>query len=178
MDATLEPIHTIRRKITTQDMQDMAKLMAKRITETGACLMLGLRPESWFNFKARVKNTKKFEDILVRVRESKLSGIIDNIEAAGDPYDVVTKTGQVYQRPGDWRAKAWLAERVLAPERLGQQVVAGSTTTNTVIVGQLGGGEALAKLVSMYCTNAKALNPPTDKPAVDCPALPEPEQPK
>ena len=74
MDTILEPIPTIRRKITQADVQEMARLMAKRITETGAALIIGIKPETWFHFKAKPKNRAKFEQILTHVREAQLEG--------------------------------------------------------------------------------------------------------
>lgn len=113
----LTPV-TIKRKLTQSDIEQMAELMAKRITETGACLMLNIKPQTWFNWKGKQKNAGKFTDILSRVRETKLKACLDTIDEAGEAYEVPTKNGS-FMKPGDWRAKAWMAERVLAPDRLG-----------------------------------------------------------
>lgn len=113
---------TIIRKLTLADAEAIAKLVSKRITEQGACLMLGIKPTSWFQWKCRHKNQALFEHLVIRIRETKLNACIDSIDESGNPYEVTTKNGAVYTKPGDWRAKAWLAERVLAPERLGDRV--------------------------------------------------------
>ena len=105
MDAILEPIPTIRRKITHADVQEMARLMAKRITETGAALIIGIKPETWFHFKAKPKNQAKFEQILMHVREAQLEGHLDNIERF---------------QIKDWRASEALL-RLKSPERFGQR---------------------------------------------------------
>ena len=102
---------TITRKIDEETINEMAKLMSKRITETGACLMLGIIPQSWFNWKGR--NASKFSDALLRARETKLAACIDAIDEAGD--------GDAARGiKADWRAKAFIVERVLAPERYGK----------------------------------------------------------
>ena len=104
-----------RRKITKDDVEDLAKLMAKRIDESGACHMLGIKPMTWFKWKSKEANKAKFAEILSRVREAKLNACLEAIDEAGDG------NAEKGQRP-DWRAKAWLAERVLAPERYQQKV--------------------------------------------------------
>jgi hypothetical protein len=106
-----------RRKLTQRDIEDIAKLLAKRVTETGACLLLGIRPQTWMNWKAKHKNTSKFKEVFERVREAKINAVIDQIDEAGDKRTYVNKKGEVVECSGDWRAKAWIAERVLAPER-------------------------------------------------------------
>lgn len=97
----------------------MASLVSKRIDETGACLMLGIKPKSWFNWKYHAKNKEQFAEVLTHVREAKLNACLEAIDEAGDG-KIDTATGTVIQR-ADWRAKAWLAERVLAPERYAQK---------------------------------------------------------
>lgn len=121
MTETLQIIETKRRRITKKDIESMAKLVAKRITETGACLMLGIKPETWFNFKLRQQNQSKFEESIAHFRESKLNDCLESIDKAGDEISFQNEDGTHSIKRGDWRAKAWLAERVLAPERLGQQ---------------------------------------------------------
>lgn len=109
---------TITRKIDEQTLEEMAKLMSKRITETGACLMLGLVPENWFNWKCKHKD--KFNDVFTRIREAKLNACIDAIDEAGDgnPEKGVR---------ADWRAKAFLVQQVIAPERFAKQADTGQT---------------------------------------------------
>lgn len=94
----------------------MAKLLSKRITETGACLILGIKPDTWFKWKGRPCNQAKFAKVLEYARETKLVATLEKIDEAGEDLEITTSDGS-YTKRGDWRAKAWLAERVLAPER-------------------------------------------------------------
>lgn len=146
---------TIRRKITNRDVEEMCKLMAKRITETGACLMLGIRPQSWFNWKAVQRNNSKFQDYFVRIREEKLNACLEAIDEAGDKRTYVNKKGEVCEASGDWRAKAWMAERAYAPDRFSDRQQA--PVTNNLILGEL---ETKRLLETIYGAS---------KAVVDCP---------
>ncbi len=128
MDTVLDEIPTIRRKITSKDIQEIATLMSKRISETGAVLMLQIRPQSWFNWKSKEKNKRKFEELFTRIREKKLNSIIEAIDESGESREINLPNGKTYTKNGDWRAKAWIAERVLAPERFSDRQQAESTT--------------------------------------------------
>ncbi len=124
------------RKITLADAEAIAKLVAKRTTEAGACIVLGIKPTSWFQWKHRHKNQAIFETLVTRIRETKLQACIDTIDEAGDSYEIPTKNGS-YTKPGDWRAKAWLAERVLAPERFQDGQVPAQAQSSPVVTIQL-----------------------------------------
>lgn len=115
-----------RIKLTLNDANDIAELMVKfRMTETEACNHLDINPVRWFEFKVRKKVLPEFSKAQERIRAARLKTVISAIDEAGDErtYDYVDKRGEVKSmtKPGDWRAKAWIAERILAPERLGQQ---------------------------------------------------------
>lgn len=100
----------------------IAELVVKyRLTESEACLSLNVRPKTWFNWKVKQNNGGKYEDILSRIRAGQLKNVIESISKAGDERTIVTRAGNKVQVNGDWRAKAWIAERVLAPERLGDR---------------------------------------------------------
>ena len=128
--------------IDKETAEEMAKLMAKRLTETGAALMLGIDPAVWFDWKHR--NKAKFSDILSRIREAKLNAIIDSIDEAGDG------DASRGMRP-DWRAKAWIAERVIAPERFQQKPEQAAAPSVTISISP-----ALASLV--YGSNSPAID--------------------
>ena len=98
------------RKIDKQLAEDMAALMAKQITETGAALLLGVKPEIWFSWKSR--NAVQFSDILSRIREAKLNALLDGIDKAGEG-------GLPGMKQADWRAKAFLVQQVLGRDRYG-----------------------------------------------------------
>ena len=109
-----------KRRITLADVEEMAKLMAKRITETGACLIIGIKPETWFTFKSRGNNNSKFSNILARVRESQLKSHLENIEAF---------------QIKDWRASHALLQ-LKAPERFGAQQGASGQPITAIISDQ------------------------------------------
>ena len=126
-----ELIKTKSRKITEVDVESIAKLVAKRITENGACLMLGIKEQQWKHWKLKHKNSATFEHLVTRIREAKLEACIDAIDESGDSREINLPNGKTYTKNGDWRAKAWLAERVLAPERFGdRQQDAAQVTVN------------------------------------------------
>jgi len=112
-----------RIKLTLNDANDIAELMVKfRMTETEACNHLDINPVRWFEFKVRKKVLPEFSKAQERIRAARLVGVISAIDEAGNEreYNYIDKRGEVktITKPGDWRAKAWIAERVLAPERL------------------------------------------------------------
>lgn len=121
-----KPLKSKRRALKKADIQAVAKLVVKyRMNETEACLESGISPKTWANFKLRHKTKESFEDMINSIRAAQLHNCIDSIDNAGNDreFETVTKKGEIatITKPGDWRAKAWIAERVLAPERLGQQ---------------------------------------------------------
>lgn len=89
-----------RRKISVQDIQSIADLTAQQITEKGACLIIGIRPQSWYDWKGRNGNEAKYSDILSRVRESKIKGCLETIDKAGDTRKIVTRKGDVVEVGG------------------------------------------------------------------------------
>jgi len=119
-----------RRKLTMRDMDDVAKLVATRkCTEREACLMLDIPIKQWDCWKSRNKHSARFEDSIARIRGNYLTTLVDRIERAGDDKEIVTDKGKVITRTGDWRAKAWIAEKIdtrFAPQ---QQNVQPATVT-------------------------------------------------
>ncbi len=115
--------------------------------------MLGIKPETWRKWKVRAKNAPRFANMLERVRETKLAACIDSINAAGEDkdFEIVTKSGETrtITKPGDWRAKGFMVERILAPERFAQQP-SNVTVNQSAVVIQAGGPEAVARMVALY----------------------------
>jgi hypothetical protein len=127
-----KPLKSSRRRLKRADIKAVADLVVKyRMNETEAALESGIAPKTWFNFKQRHKTQEQFEVMINSIRASQLRNCIDSIDESGNDreFDSVTKRGEkvTVTKPGDWRAKAWIAERVLAPERLGQQQAQAST---------------------------------------------------
>ena len=112
------------RRISGDDVKAIAALVAKRIDEKGACLMLGIKPQTWYNWKGNEANSSKFSDVLALVRETKLNACLEAIDKAGDGSITIGDDGKPIVTRADWRAKAWLAEKVLAAERFGDKPAA------------------------------------------------------
>ena len=147
-----------RRKVTIQDAEEICrKIVRYRMNETDAAKTLGIAQRQWFLWKERKKHCAEFESLLLRIRESNIQACLDTIDAAGNPVTFETPKGS-YKKPGDWRAKAWIAERVLAPERFGQQQ-APATVTNSVTVQVLGGDDGLRRQIAMWAAEATKMLP-------------------
>jgi hypothetical protein len=100
----------ITRKIDLADVESIARLCALRLTEKDACAHLGINYEAWRNWKCLNKErTLAFNDAIARVKAAKLEAIVAVIDEAKD------RTGAP-----DWRAKAWLAEKVFAHDSIGR----------------------------------------------------------
>ncbi len=141
---------TKRRKLNRHDVEAIARLVVKyRLNETEAALEHGISPKSWFCFKNRHKTQEKYEAMINAVRGSQLRNCIDSIDKSGSDreFEQVTKSGETVTvtKPGDWRAKAWIAERVLAPERLADR-----QQTQQVNVSLFNMEEVAAKLAKVY----------------------------
>jgi hypothetical protein len=115
------PPTTQYKRITKQDAEQIAELTQKyRLTESEACARLSIKRERWYQWKTTRRNEAEFSNILTRVRSALKVNVIEAINRAGD--------GIGMKQP-DWRAKAWLAERVIDPvaygdtQNLQQQVV-------------------------------------------------------
>lgn len=148
------------RKLCIQDIDPIVRLIVtRRLTETEACLNLGIDPKQWWVFKQRKKIAPEFASILDRVRGASIQACLDSIDEAGDPQAKVTRSGDVIKVPGDWRAKAWIAERVLSGERFSQQVTPTTSTTTNQILMNCGGEDGLKKLIESYSQGVKAIDP-------------------
>lgn len=101
-----------RRKITAADVEAIAELIVKRrLTETEACIHLGLNPRTWFCWKSDPRHGQNNSEALARVRAAWVESRCKSIEEVGDGANGTRR---------DWRAQAWMLERTL-PERFGQQ---------------------------------------------------------
>lgn len=126
------------RKLSVNDLNDIARLVSTRkMTETDACIMLGISVKQWFNYKSLHKRDKEFADTVIRMREDKICGMVDLIEDSA-------KGIGIKQR--DWRAGAWIAER-LAPERFAQVKGDAPVTTNNLNVMVM--GDTLKRIYSV-----------------------------
>lgn len=150
-----------RRKLTLTDVRDIAtKVTKSRLSESEACYSLNINPKQWFNFKQKHKAHEQFNAMIETIRASQLENCIQVIDSHGDgiTYTTLNKQGEVVEltKPGDWRAKAWIAERVLAPERLGQQQQA-SGPVQVNVYAQLG-IDVERLLADAYKAKSKAID--------------------
>lgn len=125
------------RKLTRRDMDDIAKLVSTRkCTEKEACLMLNIKYSQWEVWKCRAKRSAIFESRIARIRGNYLSGLVDSIDRAGDDKDITITDSKGNQKTitktGDWRAKAWIAEKI--DTRFQNQVISQAPTV-TVQIG-------------------------------------------
>ena len=104
------------RKLTNQDIQAIADCVATmKLTETEACLHLGIKPHQWKVWKSRGKHSATFETIIARTRANDIAGLVNKIRRAGDDQEIELPNGRIANKRGDWRAPAWILERV-APQ--------------------------------------------------------------
>jgi hypothetical protein len=96
-----------RAKITRQDVREIAKLVAKRLTEAEACECLGIRPRSWYGWRESHKNQAEYTALLTRVRGEYLRANLAQMEKAA-----AGKGGVRH----DWRAADRL-NAITAPDR-------------------------------------------------------------
>jgi hypothetical protein len=150
------PEHKQRnRQLTLGDLEAIASLIVDcGLTETEAAIHCGFKPKALFDFKFRNKGAAKYQDCIARLRGASLQRIVTSIRAAGTP-----DADPASRKRSDWRALAWIAEKITAPDRLGQQVQAGPTITNNQILMNCGGEDGLKKLIESYSQGIKTIDP-------------------
>ena len=142
------------RRIDATTIAEIAKLVARQLTESEACRKLGIEPRHWFDWKSRCSRNERFGALLEAFRADRIGDLITQIEngAAG-----------VGMRQPDWRAAAFLLS-VTDKKRFGPQAEAaplpqpGNTLTDAT----------MTKLLAM-------LRAGNAKPVIDVPAS-EPKQ--
>jgi hypothetical protein len=91
------------RRIDAKTISEIARFCAKQLTESEACRLLNVRPQSWFSWKSRHNRAEAFADLLEEFRAGRIDGLIARIEASAD--------GVGMKQP-DWRAAAHLLSLV------------------------------------------------------------------
>ncbi len=102
-------------RISLADIESIATITAKGVTESGACAKIGINFQSWRQFKLRHKVT--YEYAFNAIKEGQLLAHLETIEAA---------------TVKDWRA----ADRLLAikaPERFGKEHTGQQVATNDAL---------------------------------------------
>ena len=93
-----------RARYTEQDILNIATLVSqKHLSETQACLRLGIKPEAFFIWKSRAKHSERFGKVIEHAKAIHLEKCIDRIDASAQGVDM---------KQPDWRAAAWRAERL------------------------------------------------------------------
>ena len=142
------------RKIDATIIAEIARLVARQLTESEACRQLGIEPRQWFDWKSRASRSERFAGLLEAHRANRIDDLIKKIEAGAD--------GVGMKQP-DWRAAAFLLS-VTDKKRFGPQAEAAPSPQ---LAGQV--SEAtLLKVLSM-------LKAERAKPVIDIPAS-EPKQ--
>lgn len=127
----------------------------KRLSELESCLFLNI-PHGTFNaWKSKNGNEHQFTSLLTRLRAAKINNLIDSIDQAGEPCSYMAN-GKEYTKPGDWRAKAWIAERVVAPDRYGQQQQQQSGP-NVLVIGDSAAQAILDKVFGSITDKPKSV---------------------
>ena len=106
VSAPLELKPKRRGKFTPQDIINVCTLMAEQgHTQEAACLLLGIKPNSFAIWKCHAKNQQRFANLLAHAKAMLINGCFESGMATGAK---------------DWRYWDKRLERI-APERFGQQ---------------------------------------------------------
>ncbi len=130
----IEPISTPKRagKFTEAEVKELARLVSEcKMTESEAAITLGRKPEHWQTWKSRHKHSASFATLIAHTRGKMVDGLISKIKTAGDDYEIVLPNGKVINKRGDWRAPAWILEKV-APQFAPQQSAPSAQTVINV----------------------------------------------
>jgi hypothetical protein len=150
------------RKIDAGTIAEMAKLVAKMLTESEACRRLGIKPRTWFDWKSRAGRNQKFADLLEAYRADRIESLIDRIEKSAD--------GERLKYP-DWRAALALL-KITDQRRFGDAATVEISTGPVNIT--LGSPDNLAKTVAMYAASAKSAGRVTVQEPTPAKQLPPP----
>ena len=149
------------RRITASDVRSMGDLLAKRITESGACQILGIKYDTWRKFKVKGKNAARFANVLEHAREKKIKAHIENIEDAA--------VGAGPHARADFRASLAILE-LTDRQRFGrgdEQQTAQQSATITI--------DRMKEIMAIMAPAAGQLAAPVNGPVIDVqpvPALP------
>ena len=145
-----------QRRIGLEDAEFIAKQVARGMLENEAVTKLDrFTPNSWYLWKQRAKNNNRFTQVLLRMKQARIDGLLGEIEKAGQGTNGVRH---------DWRA----ADRLLsiADSRFIQNRDQGQAQAQPML-----SEDALGRLVAMYY-QAKPLPLVTTEPspakAIDC----------
>ena len=87
------------RRFDAKTISAIARFCAKQLSESEACRLLKIRPQSWFSWKARHNRSEKFAALLEEFRANRIDDLLTRVEKSAD--------GVGMKQP-DWRAAAAL----------------------------------------------------------------------
>ena len=76
-----------RRKIDAAVIAQMAKAVAKMLTESEAARLCGIEPRHWFEWKSRAGRSDRFSALLEQVRANRINHLIERVEKSADGID-------------------------------------------------------------------------------------------
>jgi hypothetical protein len=145
------PKRKLRARLTCRDAEDMASLIAMRLSETEACAKLNIPRRTWVDWKAR--HQEDFAVVLDRIKGERIAAHLKNIENFSAK---------------DWRASECYLEKT-EPSRFASRALAFPQEPSTTINVH---NNFLMMLAAERIYGKDALKPPAPAPK----ALPEPQQ--
>lgn len=106
-----------RRKITLETCYEIAQFVAKGLTESEACSLLDIKPETWYDWKCDRRHDPRYAEALTRVRAEFVRDRLATIKQAENK---------------DWRAAQALLAMTL-PERFSNNRQTASTVQVAVM---------------------------------------------
>jgi hypothetical protein len=91
-----------RLRIGPAEINGMAELLARRLTETEAAGVLGIAPRSWFRWKQRQRNSGRFDALRETLTGRRIAAHLKNIEDGA--------VGAGVHKRADWRASKAVLE--------------------------------------------------------------------
>jgi hypothetical protein len=138
-------------RLTLDDARAVAALCAKRASEAEACAVLGIPVSTWHHWKAKMRNSEQFREILDGIKGAKIEAHLANIESFSAK---------------DWRASECYLEKTI-PDRFSGKAAIVEITNNNSIVAQVGGEAAVKALLDRLYSERRA---------VQVESMPEPKQ--
>jgi hypothetical protein len=145
------------RRIDAKTISEIARFCAKQLTESEACRLLNVRPQSWFSWKSRHNRAEKFAALLEAFRADRLNSLIEQIENGAKG---------VNMKQPDWRAAAHLLAVTGDKARFGPQAEAaplpqpGNTLSDAAmskILAMLRGGESAKPVIDVPASEPKQI---------------------
>jgi hypothetical protein len=131
------------RKIDGSTIAQMARLVAKMLTESEACRRLAIKPRTWFDWKCRAGRNQKFADLLEAYRADRIESLIDRIEKSANGIDV---------KYPDFRAALALL-KITDQRRFGDSPAVEIAMNQTVTLAAFCGEDGLRRQIEQTCAD-------------------------